>query len=125
MRLITATKSPLRCRGYDGRHHPIFTGFRYVKLKRNKALCECCYDKIKENKVSELKQAIIEYEGSGCTNMSKSLGIQNMPDGYALMLNSDGTHYFWITDSFESGIDWDKWAVYRGAMANSNSSKVG
>ena len=74
---------------------------------------------------SELKAAIAEYEDSGCTNMSKSLGIKEMPSGYALMLNSDNTHYFWITDSLESSISWNKWAVYRSAMADSNRLKVG
>ena len=71
--------------------------------------------------MSELKGAIIEYNNSGCIDMSKSLGIQKMPDGYALMLNSDKTHYFWITDNMESSINWDKWAVYRGAVANSSN----
>ena len=69
--------------------------------------------------MSELKAAITEYESSGCIDMSKSLGIQKMPVGYALMLNSDGTHYFWITDSAESVISWDKWSAYRGAVSHS------
>lgn len=44
MRLITATKSPLRCRGFDGRHHTIFTKFEYVKLRNGKCLCKECRD---------------------------------------------------------------------------------
>ena len=48
-----------------------------------------------------------------------SLGICNMPDGYALMINPDRTHYYWLrSDGAESFICWDKWAVYRGAKAN-------
>lgn len=66
--------------------------------------------------MSELKIAITEYEKSGCIDMSQSLGIQKMPGGYALILNSDRTHYFWITGSLESVISWDKWAAYRGAV---------
>ena len=54
MKLITATKSPLRCRGYDGRHHPIFTKFEYVKLRRGKLLCKCCRDILKERAEEEL-----------------------------------------------------------------------
>ena len=69
--------------------------------------------------MSELKQAIKEYESLGCTDMSKSLGIQKMPNDYALILNSDRSHFFWITDSLESVISWDKWAAYRGAVSNS------
>lgn len=53
MRLITATKSPLRCRGYDGRHHPIFTKFEYVKLRRGKFLCKSCRDILKERAEDE------------------------------------------------------------------------
>lgn len=56
----------------------------------------------------------------GSINMSSSLGIQKMPDGYALMLNTDRTHFYWINDKGqESAIHWDKWAVYRGAKADS------
>lgn len=48
--------------------------------------------------------------------MRKSLGIQQMPNGYELMLNYDGTHFYWLRyDGVESCIHWDKWAVYRGA----------
>lgn len=60
-------------------------------------------------------EAIREYVSAGCSDMSNSLGIQQMPDGYALMLNPDKTHYFWITKNSESCIHCDKWAVYRGA----------
>jgi hypothetical protein len=69
--------------------------------------------------MSELKAAISEYERSGCVCVNKSLGFKKMPKGYALMLNSDRTHHFWITDSMESSINWDKWATYRGALAHS------
>ena len=49
-----------------------------------------------------------------------SLGIREMPKGYALMLNCDRTHYYWLRyDGAESCIDWDKWSVYRGAKADS------
>ena len=57
------------------------------------------------------------YLDCGCIDASGSLGIQKMPDGYALMLNSDGSHYFWmnIETGSESSEHWDKWAVYHGA----------
>ena len=60
MRLITATKSPLRCRGFDGRHHPIFTGFEYAKLRRGKFLCKSCRDKIELDKCSKFFNELIE-----------------------------------------------------------------
>ena len=45
--MITATKEPKTCRGFNGVHHPIFTGFRYKKLRRGKNLCDECCDKMK------------------------------------------------------------------------------
>lgn len=72
----------------------------------NKTL-EILKNKILENLVSE-------YEKQGC--LRASLGIQKMPHGFALMLNPDETHYFWLKhDGSEGNIHWDKWAVYRGA----------
>lgn len=45
------------------------------------------------------------------------LGIQQMPKGYALMLNPDRTHYYYLReDGIESCIHWNKWAVYRSAI---------
>lgn len=62
---------------------------------------------------------VAEYVKSGCYNVSGSLGIQKMPAGYALMLNSDQTHFFWLRfDGIVSVIDWDKWSCYRGAKLN-------
>jgi len=46
MRLITATKSPLKCNGFKGCGEPIFTKFQYSKLRRGKFLCKDCRDKI-------------------------------------------------------------------------------
>ena len=74
--------------------------------------------------MDELEGAIKGYEESGCADVSKSLGIQKMPIGYALILNSDRTHYFWITANLESCISWDKWAAYRGAVDDSKLVKV-
>ncbi|QAY17991.1 hypothetical protein [Pseudoalteromonas phage C7] len=51
---------------------------------------------------------------------SNSLGFASMPEGYALMLNADRSHYYWIRyDGVESVISWDKWSVYRGAVSDS------
>lgn len=47
----------------------------------------------------------------------RSLGIQKMPEGYALILNEDMTHYYWMNaQGQESVIHWDKWAVRRMAI---------
>lgn len=55
-----------------------------------------------------------------------SLGIQSMPEGYALMLNPDETHYYWLrADGVESVIHWDRWAVYRGAKSDFKQHKDG
>lgn len=60
------------------------------------------------------------YIESGCTDCSGSLGIQSMPNGYALMLNADYTHYFWMEKATgrESAEDWNKWRIYHGAKAD-------
>jgi len=57
------------------------------------------------------------YLDSGCKDVSGSLGIQKMPDGFSLMLNADQSHFFWMERATgrESAIHWSKWAVYRGA----------
>ena len=54
---------------------------------------------------------------SGCVDCSKSLGFVKMPLGYALMLNSDGSHFFWIeVATNRMGVEhWNKWAVYYSA----------
>jgi hypothetical protein len=69
-----------------------------------------------------LDDLVIDYGKSGCPRMDKSLGFQKMPDGYALMLNCDHTHYFWLRfDGTQSVIDWNKWNVRRGAFAHSSN----
>lgn len=72
-----------------------------------------------------MKELIDYYVESGCRVMDSTLGFQSMPRGYALMLNSDETHYFWLCDDGrESCIHWDKWAVRRGAISDKrNRSK--
>jgi predicted NUDIX family phosphoesterase len=48
-----------------------------------------------------------------------SLGIKRMPKGYALMLDDDEVYFYWrCEDGRESAIHWNKWAVWRGAMAD-------
>ena len=66
------------------------------------------------------------YLDSGCTNMDHSLGIQNMPRGYHLLLDADGMYFFWMEESsgIEGPINWDKWAVYRGAKAHSSTVEI-
>ena len=57
------------------------------------------------------------YIDCGCEDRSDALGIQKMPEPYALMLNADGSHFFWFNKETgdESDIHWSMWAVYRGA----------
>jgi len=64
----------------------------------------------------QLRRIVHDYLGMGCLCKDKSLGIKQMPYGYALMLNGDRTHFFWIRhDGCESVISWDKWQVWRWA----------
>ena len=65
----------------------------------------------------KLRSIVLEYESMGCEE--KRLGICDMPKGYALMLNEDESHYFWLCyDGRKSVIFWDKWRVYRAAKAD-------
>lgn len=53
----------------------------------------------------------------GAEDRSRSLGIRKMPEGYALMLNPDQSHFYWLReDGVESVESWSMWAVWRGAM---------
>lgn len=67
----------------------------------------------------DFRRLVKSYLDDGCIDYSDRLGIAKMQDGYALLLNSDHSHFFWLRwDGAESQICWDKWAVYRGAKAN-------
>lgn len=62
----------------------------------------------------------------GCRDVSNSLGIQKMPEGYALLLNADESHFFWMERATgrESVQDWDKWNVWRGAHEDAASFRA-
>ncbi|GEK48946.1 hypothetical protein PRZ61_10620 [Halomonas pacifica] len=63
-----------------------------------------------------LLDIVLEHEATGSSRCDDMLGFVQMPDGYALMLNPDRTHFYWLNeDGVESCIHWDKWAMYRGA----------
>lgn len=69
-----------------------------------------------------LQTLVTDYEVHGGERRDSALGVQNMPEGYALMLNADRTHYYWLRhDGTEGPIDWDKWRVRRNAFANSKA----
>lgn len=74
--------------------------------------------------MGELSAHVSYYVSSGSFDVSSSLGFASMPEGYALMLNSDRTHHYWInSDGVESSIDWDKWQVYRNAKAHKSGCR--
>jgi hypothetical protein len=65
----------------------------------------------------DLADHINDHESVGCSDVSGSLGIVQMPAGYALMLDADRMYHYWLrSDGAESVIHWNKWAVYRGAV---------
>ena len=69
---------------------------------------------------SALNDLLADY--GDCYNASDRLGICKMPPGYALLLNSDESHYFWLRfDGGESAIHWDRWVAYRGARDDSRT----
>jgi hypothetical protein len=51
------------------------------------------------------------------------LGIQQMPNGYAIMLNADESHYYWLRhDGATSEVHWNKWRIYHGAVLNAEAT---
>lgn len=61
----------------------------------------------------------------GCVRCDNSLGFRKMPEGYALMLNRDESHYYWLKfDGSEGPEAWDKWYVYHSATMNSESCEI-
>ncbi len=60
------------------------------------------------------KKQLQYYLDSGCVDYSNRLGIVTTPEGYALLLNSDHSHFFYIKNGVEdeSPIHWNRWAVY-------------
>lgn len=72
--------------------------------------------------MTDLEKTVKDYESYGCQR--GALGIQQMPEGYALMLNADQSHYFWLTaDETEGPIDWNKWRVRRNAWARARMQR--
>ena len=70
----------------------------------------------------DLEKHVAEHESLGARRMDKSLGIQRMPDGFALMLDHDEMYFYWLrSDGQESCIHWNKWTVRKCAMAIANS----
>lgn len=71
-----------------------------------------------------LKQ-VCDHEELRCTRADKSLGFQKMPEGYALMLNRDKSHYYWLKFDGSEGFEaWDKWYVYHSAKMNMESCEL-
>ena len=67
----------------------------------------------------KLEAEVANHERAGCRRADRSLGFRKMPDGYALMLDSDEMYFYWLReDGCYSPIDWNKWRVRRGALAN-------
>ena len=72
------------------------------------------------NAEERLQKVIDDHVSVGSTLCS--LSIQEMPKGYALMLDPDRLDYYWINDNgSESGTHRDKWFIYRYAK---NHSKI-
>lgn len=72
-----------------------------------------------------LESHITEHEAMGATRSDKSLGFRKMPEGYALMLNRDESHYYWLKFNGDEGPEaWDKWYAYHSAMMNSENCEI-
>lgn len=66
-----------------------------------------------------LEKHIADHVECGCRYSNGSLGIQDMPPGYALMLDADELYYYWLrADGVTSDIHWSQWAIRKGAIAD-------
>lgn len=66
---------------------------------------------------AELDKQVADHERHGARRMDRSLGIQTMPAGFALMLDADEMYYYWLAYDGRYGAEhWNKWAVRKGAM---------
>lgn len=64
---------------------------------------------------SDLRKQVADAVAAGSSEAS--LGIVKMPKGYALLLNPDRSHYYFMRhDGVESCIHWNRWSVYKWAM---------
>jgi len=61
------------------------------------------------------KVELKSYIDSGCADYTHRLGCITVPDGYSILLNSDGSHFFFFrhSDLGESCTHWNKFAVLR------------
>lgn len=65
---------------------------------------------------NDLPARVKVHEDDGCCDVTKSLGVQKMPEGYALMKDPEGMYFYWLKfDGMQSVISWNKWDAYRGA----------
>lgn len=71
-----------------------------------------------------IEEEIKSLEGLGCINYNDRLGFHSVPNGYALMLNADYSHFFYVRfDGKESCIHWNRWAVLRWIKQDANHKK--
>jgi|UniRef100_A0A6H1ZB33 hypothetical protein len=68
-----------------------------------------------------LQKHIEDHVSLGCSERSKTLGFQKMPEGYALMLDHDEAFFYWLrADGVHSDINWDPWSIYRSARMDAD-----
>lgn len=74
---------------------------------------------------TELEKHVYDHmKFCGCHLMNHALGIQQMPEGYALMLDGDEMYYYFLRqDGKESPIHWNRWAIYRWAKQDHKNRK--
>jgi len=69
-----------------------------------------------------IDDAVKDYESLGCS--VAATGKAKIPDDYAIMLNADESHFFWLHKSDATGpVDWNKWRVLRSAKAHAKSQQ--
>ena len=72
-----------------------------------------------------LIHSIADYEAMGCRRVDRSLGIQKMPEGYALMIDADEIYFFWLDKDGNTSVEhWNKWAVWKSAIRYSQKQVI-
>lgn len=68
--------------------------------------------------MNKLPEQVAYDVSQGAVDCSKSLGIRQMPDGYALMWDGESMYYWLRYDGKYGWKSWDKWYCWRSAKLN-------
>lgn len=70
-----------------------------------------------------LQRVMAQHVTSGNYDATNALGVNTMPHGYALMLNCQQTHYYWVKyNGIQSEDCYHKWDAHNTAITHSKQN---